>query len=93
MEANNREETTLIKVQFVARCAEQNIPLEVTMEFRPGDSAQRARRLAVGELLAVLEIEHATVDASGDDLATVTTQDGTWVIAEGRAAGEQRGTV
>ncbi len=76
----------MLKIEFIARCGEESLPITVEMAFKPGNQAQRARRLAVGHLLAALEIERARVVAEGDDLVTVETSSGTWVIAEGRAA-------
>ena len=64
-----------MKFSFLARCGDQTLPLEVETPFKPGKQVQRARRLAVGELLAVLEIEQATVDASGEDMVRVTTDE------------------
>jgi hypothetical protein len=81
----------MIKFQFTARCGEESLPLEVNIEYRPGKQMQRARRTAVGELLAALEIDRASVDATGNDMVTVTTDGGTWVIAEGRGGGQRRG--
>lgn len=83
----------LIKFQFTARCGEESIPLEVNLPYKPGKQTQRARRVAVGELLAILEIEEATVKATGDDLVTVSTTTHVWAIAEGGAANERRGGV
>ena len=80
-----------MKFKFIARCGDQTMPLEVSTGYRPGKQVQRARRLAVGELLALLEIEQASIDASGEDFVSVTTADGTWVIAEGGGVAEQRG--
>ena len=74
----------MITFRFVAICGEQKIPLEVKLPYKPGKQVQRARRYAVGELLAVLEIEVATVNAAGEDLVKVTTKDGIWVIGESR---------
>ena len=84
----------MLKVSFIARCGEESLPITVEMPFKPGQQAQRARRLAVGHLLAALEVEQARVTAEGDDLVTVATPDGTWVIAEGRAVDDKgRGRV
>lgn len=74
----------MIKFAFTARCGEDTIPLEVSIDYRPGRQSQRARRVAVGQLLAVLETDEATVDASGDEQVTVATPHGTWVIGEAR---------
>jgi len=82
-----------LKYQFIARCGEETLPVEVSLGYRPGKQSQRARRLAVGELLAALEVAHATVDASVEDLVKVTTDKGTWVIGEGGAVPERRGGV
>ena len=83
----------MIKFQFTARCGDQSVPLEVSVEYRPGKQAQRARRVAVGELLAILEADEASIDATGTDQVTVITKDGHWVIAEGRGVGQGRGGV
>lgn len=81
----------MITFAFVARCAEESIQLEVKLAYQPGKQAQRARRVAVGELLAVLECESATVDASGTDRVTVQTAQGVWVIGESYSPKETRG--
>lgn len=81
----------MITFKFLARCGEQTLPLEVRLDYRPGRQGQRARRVAVGQLLAMLEIESASVDASGEDQVTVATPDGTWVIAETWGAGDGPG--
>lgn len=81
----------MLKFRFIARCGEETLPLEVSLEYRPGKQTQRARRVAVGELLAILEIDQATIDAAGEDLVKVTTANGLWVIAEGTGVGERRG--
>lgn len=65
--------------------------LEVTVPYKPGKQAQRARRVAVGELLAALEVQRAQVDASGDDYIVVKTDQGDWVIGESTAVGDGRG--
>ena len=83
----------MIKFHFSARSNEQVIGLEVSMPYQPGNQGQRARRLAVGELLAVLEATTAEVDAQGEDRVIVVTQGETWVIGEGGAAGHQRGRI
>ena len=80
-----------MKFQFVARCGEETLPLEVNLDYRPGKQGQRARRVAVGELLALLSLEHATIDASGEDMIKISTDKGIWVIAEGGAVTERRG--
>ena len=79
--------------EFIARCGEQTIRLEVSIDYQPGKQAQRARRVAVGQLLARLGAEHATVDASGEDMVQVTTADGVWVIGEGGGVGHRRGRI
>lgn len=81
----------MINFSFVARNGEQIIPLDVKLDYQPGNQTQRARRIAVGELLAKLEIESATIDASGNDMATVTTTDGIWVIGESYSNQASRG--
>lgn len=83
----------MIKFSFIAQHNMQNIPLEVSLDYRPGKQAQRARRIAVGELLAVLEAQHATVDASSADQVTVTVGGDTWVIGESAAGVGGRGSV
>ena len=79
-----------MKFQFLARCGEQTMPIEVELDYRPGKQAQRARRLAVGQLLATLEATAASVDASGDEHVSVQTPEGTWIIAEGGAITAKR---
>lgn len=81
----------MITFRFTATCGEQSLPLEVSIEYRPGKQTQRARRVAVGKLLAVLEVDHASVDASGEDQIKVTTKKGTWVIGDARGLVEGRG--
>lgn len=66
--------------KFLAQCGDERLPLEVKVDFRPGKQAQRARRIAVGELLAILGAEQALVDASGENQVTVKVNDATWVI-------------
>lgn len=66
------------------------MPLEVNIPFKPGRQSQRARRVAVGELLAALGAETATVDASGEDQVRVATLEGVWVIGEGGPLEERR---
>jgi hypothetical protein len=66
--------------KFLAQCGDERLPLEVKVDFRPGKQAQRARRIAVGELLAILGAEQALVDASGENQVTVKVNDSTWVI-------------
>ena len=82
-----------MKFQFVARCDDQLMPIDVEIDYKPGKQAQRARRIAVGKLLAVLEVEQAQIDASGDDRVIVQTESGTWVIAEGGSVAHQRGAI
>ena len=81
----------MIRFSFNAFCGEQTMPLQVTLPYRPGKQTQRARRVAIGELLAALEIESATIDASGEDQVRISTPQGTWIIAEARAAERGRG--
>jgi|GEM_PF-2331064 len=83
----------MIKYAFIARCADEALPLEVAIDYKPGNQNQRARRVAVGQLLAILETESATIDASGSELVSVTTPNGTWVIAEASGGGAARGSV
>lgn len=83
----------LIKFAFLARCEEQTIPLEVSLVYKPGNQTQRARRVAVGELLAQLELEQATIDASGTDLVKVQTDAGTWIIGESYSSTGTRGPI
>jgi len=80
----------LITYRFIAICGEQKIPLEVELPYKPGKQAQRARRHAVGQLLAVLEIEAATINAAGEEMVKVTTKDGIWVIGESRVGDQPR---
>jgi len=82
-----------MKFQFIARCGEESLPLEVDIDYRPGKQAQRARRVAAGELLAALSIEEATIDASGEERVIVSTGNSLWVIAEGGSIGERRGVI
>ena len=82
-----------MKFRFIARCGEETLPLEVNTNYRPGKQAQRARRIAVGELLAHLEIDQATVDASSGEFVSVATVNGVWVIGEGGSVAEGRGVV
>ena len=83
----------MIKFAFLARCDEQTIPLEVSLEYQPGNQTQRARRVAVGELLAKLEAEKADIDASGNDSVRVATEQGVWIIAESYSAAGSRGKI
>ena len=83
----------MIKFAFIARCDEQTIPLEVSLEYQPGNQTQRARRMAVGELLAKLEIEAAQIDASGSDMVKVQTESDVWVIGESYSATGGRGKI
>lgn len=82
-----------MKFAFIARSGEQSLPLEVDLAYRPGKQTQRARRVAVGELLALLEVEQAQIDASGEDSVKVTLPDAVWVIAEGGGASGSRGKI
>jgi len=82
-----------MKFAFIARSGEQTLPLEVDLAYRPGKQTQRARRVAVGELLALLEAEQAQVDASGEDSVKITLPDAVWVIAEGGGAAVGRGKI
>ena len=82
-----------MRFQFVARSGENSIPIEVNVEYKPGKQIQRARRLAAGKLLADLEVEQATIDASGEDRVILTTDAGVWVIGEGGTIPEKRGVV
>lgn len=82
---------TLVKFSFIARCGEDSMPLAVDLDYKPGKQNQRARRLAVGQLLAKLDAESANVDASGEDQVIVTTEKETWVIGEAGAAESKRG--
>lgn len=82
-----------MKLNFVARSGEQAIPLSVEMPYQPGNHTQRARRLAVGELLARLEATTATVDAGDATRVVVTTEQGEWVIGESFADPPKRGLV
>ena len=82
-----------MKFAFIARSGEQTLPLEVDLAYRPGKQTQRARRVAVGELLALLEAEQAQIDASGEDSVKITLPDAVWVIAEGGGASVTRGKI
>ncbi len=82
-----------MKFAFIARSGEQTLPLEVDLAYRPGKQTQRARRVAVGELLALLEAEQAQVDASGEDSVKITLPDAVWVIGEGGGAAGVRGKI
>jgi hypothetical protein len=81
----------MITFQFTATCGDQSLPLEVRLEYRPGKQSQRARRIAVGELLAKLQVDSATVEASGADQLSVKTPHGVWIIGEARGLAEGRG--
>ena len=83
----------MIKFQFIARSGDETLPLEVSLPYKPGRQVQRARRMAVGQLLAVLGIEVAKVDARGEDLVKVATPQGEWIIGEGRGVGHERGKI
>lgn len=76
---------------FTAECGEQRLPLEVKLDYRPGKQSQRARRIAVGHLLALLDTSRAAVDASSDESIEVSTDSGVWVIGAARALAEGRG--
>ena len=76
----------MIKFRFIARSGDESIPLTVALEYQPGNQTQRARRLAAGELLAILAAEEAHVDAREEGLVTVRTGENIWVIGEARAA-------
>lgn len=82
-----------MEFHFIARCGEQTTPLSVSMPYAPGNQAPRARRIAVGELLAVLQCQHASIDASQDGVVTVTVGKEVWVIDEARAKPATRGPV
>ena len=82
-----------MKFRFIARCQDQVITLDVSVPYKPGKQAQRARRVAVGELLAQLESQTASVDASGSDRIVVDSDAGVWVIGESIAATDSRGRV
>ncbi len=73
----------MIKFEFIARSGAETMPLTVTMPFKPGKQSQRARRLAVGELLAALQAEQAIVQADGEEQVVVTVGKEIWVIGEG----------
>lgn len=81
----------MITFQFTATCGDQSMPLEVRLEYRPGKQSQRARRIAVGELLAKLQVDSATVEPSGADQLSVKTSHGVWIIGEARGLVEGRG--
>jgi hypothetical protein len=81
----------MITFRFTATCGEQSLPLEVRLQYRPGRQSQRARRVAVGELLGLLELDKASIEPAGDDQLKVTTAKGTWVIGEARGLAEGRG--
>ena len=83
----------MIKFAFIARSDEQTMPLEVSLEYQPGNQTQRARRIAVGELLAKVEVETAQIDASGSDMVKVETESGTWVIGESYSSAGGRGRI
>ena len=76
---------------FMARCGEQTQPLKVSMPYTPGNAAPRAAGIAVGGLLAVLECEYASIDASQDGMVTVTIGQDIWVIDDARAKPAARG--
>ena len=82
-----------VKFKFVARCGEETLPLEVDLDYRPGKQSQRARRVAVGELLGLLEADKAIVDASNEEFVSVEIAGQIWVIGEGGALASGRGVV
>lgn len=81
----------MIKFQFIARCGGETMPLEVSMPYKPGKQGQRARRLAVGELLAALQAQAAEVQADGEERVVVKVDGAHWVIGEGGALSHSRG--
>ncbi len=83
----------MLKFEFTARCEEQSMPLAVSLEYKPGNQTQRARRLAAGQLLAELAPSEALVKSIDEELVTVTIGQSIWVIAEGRGGPDQRGKV
>ena len=83
----------MIKFVFIAHNGESGRELTVQLPFQPGNQTQRARRLAVGELLAQLESTRATVDASADDMVVVSIGSENWIIAESKGAGDSRGAI
>ncbi len=66
--------------KFIARCGDQAFPLEINIAYKPGKQAQRARRVAVGELLGLLGGEKIAIDASGEDMVQVNIDGEHWVI-------------
>ena len=82
-----------MKFQFIARCDEQMIPLEVDLPYKPGKQAQRARRVAFGQLLGLLDGIAAQVDASGEERLVADIDGQTWVIGEGGGAPVGHGKV
>ena len=80
-----------MKFEFIARCGEDAMPIEVEIDYKPGNQSQRARRVAVGKLLALIEAVQASVDASDDEKILVDADKGLWVIGEGRAINPGRG--
>ncbi len=83
----------MITFRFTATCGDERLPLEVRLDYRPGKQSQRARRVAVGELLAILGVDDAVVARAGDDQIRVETAKGVWVIGEARGVAEARGKV
>ena len=83
----------MIGFAFLARCGEESIQLEVNLDYQPGNQTQRARRVAVGELLARLGCESASIDASGNDMVKVETPEGVWVIGESYSPSQSRGKI
>lgn len=66
--------------KFMARCGDQAIPLETKIDYKPGKQSQRARRVAVGQLLGILGGEKISIDASGEDMLQVNIDGEHWVI-------------
>ena len=83
----------MITFEFTARCGEQSTPLVVNLEYQPGNQTQRARRIAVGQLLAQLEPDEALVRAVAQDMVTVAVGADIWVIGEARGGPDRRGKV
>lgn len=80
-----------MKFHFLAQCGNETHSLEVDIKYAPGNRTQYARKLAVGQLLADMEIEAATIDATDGNAIFVKTDKGTWLIAEGTSVAPQRG--
>ena len=87
------EDRRVITFRFTATCKEQSLPLEVKIQFRPGKLSRRARRVAVGELLGMLELDSASIEPAGEDQLKVTTEKGVWIIGEARGLVETRGRI